>query len=444
MMLAGFMSLLCMTACAEEIPQDSQTMESPESQTEPIAETEPDFSETVEEIYWLSDYDLNPIQGQQRSTALALFEDQYHGKVTWIWCDPELKSETLTSRIQSGEPVDMVSYDMTDFPVGVLENQYQPLDAYLDLTDPIWNDMQDAIENYAYQGEHYVIPYATENNLLLIYDKNLCQKNSLADPYALYQSGEWTWDTFQEMMQEFVAKNPGYCISGNIGRGILQSTGVKILGGYENHLNDPAVTAAENFLQEISDAELYTPEFYSNAQENILFYAMEDWALDRSNAMNPDADYMAVPFPKAPDAEQYYLSGTHEAKMLVKNSEKGNAVAAYIYCERLAHTDPAYQEAAKQNALTGQTSAAGQVLSYRTEEQYNAIQSYQTDLELITDPGYGMGSILYGNGEYTYETKGVMNRLEESILKDQKTWEQILADCQPLLDTALENYDKVS
>lgn len=439
-MLAGFMSLLCLSACAEEIPQDSQIIESPENQAESITETKSDSDEVFKEIYWLSDYDLNPVQGQQRSTALSLFEDQYHGKITWVWCDPELKSETLRSRIQSGEPVDMVSYDRTDFPSGILEDYYQPLDDYLDLTDPIWNDMQNAIENYAYQDKHYIIPYATENNLLLIYDRNTCRENALADPYTLYQSGEWTWDTFQEMMLQFAAKHPGQCISGNIGRGILQSTGVEILGGYENHLNDPTVAAAESLLQRISDAQLYTPEFYDTAQGDLLFYAMEDWALDRSNAMNPDADYMAVPFPKAPNTEQYYLSGTHEAKMLVKNSTKGEAVAAYIYCERLAHTDPAYQESAKQSALAKQVSAAGQVLAYRTEEQYDAIRSYQTDLELVADPGYGMGSTLYGNGAYTYETKGVMNRLEESILKDQKTWEQILADCNPQIEDTLKNY----
>ncbi|MDE6729286.1 MAG: extracellular solute-binding protein [Oscillospiraceae bacterium] len=440
---------LCLPACSKEIPQENPVIEAPEdnpvislaSEPENNPESEPD---PMREIIWLSDYDLNPLPGQQRDPALAIFEDQYHGKITWYWCDPTKRIETLTNFIQAGDSVDMVSFQTEDFPSGIRDDLFQPLDDYLDLTDPIWDGVRKPIEDYAYHNAHYIIPYATGHNLLLIYDKNICMANDLADPYQLYQSGEWTWDVFLNMMQEFTAgdsKRSG--ITGNVGRGILQSTGIRIAGNagqLENHMEDPAIADAENLLQEIKNKNLYDPAFYNSAAENILFYAMEDWALDQSNAMHPDADYMAVPFPKASGTESYYLTGNYESKLLVKNSTKGEAVAAYLYCERLAHTDPAYLNQAKERSLTGQTSAAGQVLSYRTEEQYNAILDYQKNLELITDPAYGMGNELYGDGDYTYETKGVMNRLEESILRDGKSWEQILTDCKPLLDTALKNY----
>ena len=54
-----------------------------------------------------------------------------------------------------------------------------------------------------------------------------------------------------------------------------------------------------------------------------------------------------------------------------------------------------------------------------TEEQYDAIQSY-LDPENITpmfDFGYGMGDEMYGSGEYTYETRGVMDNLEKALLE---------------------------
>ncbi|MDE6087181.1 MAG: extracellular solute-binding protein [Oscillospiraceae bacterium] len=440
---------LCLPACSKEIPQENPIIETQENnpETEPAPEQEinPEpGSDPAKEIFWLSDYDLNPLPGQQRDPALAIFEDQYHGKITWLWCDPAKRTETLTTLIQGGDAVDMVSFQTEDFPSGIREDLFQPLDTYLDLTDPIWDGVRNPIENYAYNGAHYVIPYTMGHNLLLIYDRNVCTENSLADPYELYQSGEWTWDAFLDMMQEFTAGNSKRSgITGNVGRGILQSTGIQIAGTagqFGNHIEDPAIGNAENLIQTIANADLYDPAFYNSAPENILFYAMEDWALDQSNAINPDADYMAVPFPKETGTESYYLTGNYESKLLVKNSTKGEAVAAYLYCERLAHTDPAYLEQIKEYSLTGQTSAAGQVLSYRTEEQYNAILDYQTNLECIIDPAYGMGSELYGDGEYTYETKGVMNRLEESILKDGKSWEEILADCNTSIDDTLKNY----
>lgn len=431
------LTALCLSACSEEIPQDNSvpdTLENPPAvDSVPDQEISPESgTDPGKEIFWLSDYDLNPLPGQQRDPALAMFEDQYHGKITWLWCDPAKRTETLTSMIQGGDTVDMVSFQTEDFPSGIRNDLFQPLDNYLDLSQPVWDGVRDAIENYALDNAHYIIPYAIRDNLLLIYDRNICTESALDDPYQLYQSGEWTWETFLDMMQEFTAGDPDrYGITGNVGRGILQSTGVQITG---DHLEDPAIVNAENLLQEIADAQLYDPAFYNSAQENILFYAMEDWALDQSNAMNPEADYMAVPFPKESETGSYYLTGNYESKLLVKNSAKGEAVAVYLYCERLTHTDPAYLEQAKQDALTGTTSAVGQVLSYRTEEQYNTIRDYQANLGIVIEPAYGMGSAIYGDGDYTYPTKGVINRLEESILRDGKTWEEILADCKPILD----------
>ena len=413
--------------CSKEESQDNNSiLETQEDNTiiETVATEDNnnyiEVSPTGQEIYWLADYDINPLNSQDRSVALALFEDQYGGKINWIWCDANSKYDVLTSRIQSGEPVDMVAFDEFSFSQGIMQDLFQPLDNYLDLNDSIWNDMQDAINSFAYQNQHYVVPYAVSNPLLLIYSRNLCQENNLDDPYELYQSGNWTWDSFLTMMNDFVANGSDrYGVCGFVGKGILQSTGKKIIdfdgNNFENNLYDPAIISAENFLEEIGSANLYNANWYSNypSANNILFYAMQDWALDKSNAVNPDGDYMAVPFPKNSDTENYYLSGNYEAKMLVKNSDKGDAVATYIYCERLAQTQEAYQEIAKQQALQQEISQVGAVLSYRTEEQYDAILSYQQNLKNIFDFGYG------------YD---VMNDITDGVLDGVHKWDSIHAD----------------
>lgn len=444
----SFMLALSATACSKETSQDSILENQEDSTIIETAATEeiPVQTASGQEIYWLADYNINPLNTQDRSPALALFEDQYGGKINWIWCITDAKYDILTSRLLSGEPVDMVSYDEASFPQGVMQERFQPLDDYLDLNDTIWDDMRGAIDMYAYHGQHYVVPYAVSDPLLLIYSRQMCQENHLDDPYELYQSGNWTWESFMSMMQEFVAGDAErYGICGQLGQGILQSTGKNIIDfdgdNFSSHISDPAIAEAENFLQEIHDANLYDAGWYANfpSENHILFYAMQDWALDKSNAVNRDADFMAVPFPKAPDAEDYYLSGNYEAKMLVKNSDKGEAVAAYIYCERLARTEETYKQIAKQNALQQQVSAVGAVLSYRTEEQYNAILSYQQNLKTIFDFGYGMGSTMYGNGEYTYQTRGVMNNLTEAVLEGH-TWSDVQQDCSSKIDSVLQDY----
>ncbi|MDE6707134.1 MAG: ABC transporter substrate-binding protein [Oscillospiraceae bacterium] len=438
--IAGFISFMLVasaTACSkEEVPQDSISETQENNIIETVATEEISnitTTPTGEEIYWLADYDINPLNTQNRSIALSLFEDQYGGKVNWIWCNADSKYEVLTSRLLSDEPVDMVSYDEFSMPQGVMKDLFQPLDNYLDLNDSIWDSMRDDMNAFAYQGQHYVVPYAVSEPLLMIYSRKLCQENNLDDPYELYQSGNWTWESFKNMMQSFVSNGSDrYGVCGFLGKGILQSTGKKIVdfdgNQFTNNLNDDSITTAENFLQEIGSANLYDATWYSNfpTKNNILFYAMQDWALDKSNAVNPDGDFMAVPFPKAPDSDNYYLSGNYEAKMLVKNSTKGDAVATYIYCERLAQTEETYQQIAKQNALQQEVSQVGAILSYRTEEQYQAILSYQQNLKNISDFGYG------------FDTSGtIMNPITNGVLDGVQTWDSINTGINDSLTSAI-------
>ncbi|MDE6776789.1 MAG: extracellular solute-binding protein, partial [Oscillospiraceae bacterium] len=261
------------TACSkEEVPQDSISETQENNIIETVATEEISnitTTPTGEEIYWLADYDINPLNTQNRSIALSLFEDQYGGKVNWIWCNADSKYEVLTSRLLSDEPVDMVSYDEFSMPQGVMKDLFQPLDNYLDLNDSIWDSMRDDMNAFAYQGQHYVVPYAVSEPLLMIYSRKLCQENNLDDPYELYQSGNWTWESFKNMMQSFVSNGSDrYGVCGFLGKGILQSTGKKIVdfdgNQFTNNLNDDSITTAENFLQEIGSANLYDATWYSN------------------------------------------------------------------------------------------------------------------------------------------------------------------------------------
>ena len=448
--LAGMMSvslLFAVTACSKKETPPEETTPAPTAPEETTVENTDDL--TGEEVFWLAPYDINPVSGNDRSVALTLFEDQFHGKITWIPCTEKDKFEVLSNRILGGDPVDMFPYEPEAFPEGVYKQQYEPLDEYLNLNDPVWADMKDAIEMYAWQGKHYVVPYAVSDPVLLTYSRTMCEENDLDDPYKLYQSGKWDWDTFMDMMDTFVSNGKErYGICGSFGKALLQSTGKTVVGfngtQFTNNISDPALQSAGSLMSEISENDWYDTNWYRAfpSSQNVLFYASGDWSLAGSNEQNEDADLMAVPFPKSPDADKYYLSGNYDAKMLVKNSRKGKAVAAYLYCERLAQTESSYQEIAKKNALQQEVSASGEVLSYMTEEQYDAIQSYKTDNPVLFDFGYGMGKTMYSNGEYTYETKGVMNKLNTALLTDSPvdSWEELQEAVSPVIDEALAMY----
>ena len=76
-------------------------------------------------IYWLADYDINPVNNQDRSVALTLFEDKYGAKVEYVSCTSDTKFDTLASRILGGDPVDMFPYEWDAVPNGASTTLYR-------------------------------------------------------------------------------------------------------------------------------------------------------------------------------------------------------------------------------------------------------------------------------------------------------------------------------
>lgn len=440
--------LFTLVGCNEPNTESVAPTQAPTEENKPTeAPTEADDGVKGRTIYWLSDYDLNPLEGNGRSAALAMFETLHGGRVAWIPCEYGAIYETLRSRMQSGEPVDIVGFSTQAMPQGVQEGLFAPLDDYLDFKDAIWEDMQDEIDLFSYKGSHYVIPYGVTDTQLLTYSRRVFEENELTDPYTLYTNGEWDWDAFMELMQEFLAKNESrtkrYGIAGSFGQGLLQSTGLTVVssdgGNFRNNITAPELEAAGSLMEEIRKENLYDATLYRcfPTKRNVLFFSAGERQLSASNAENPDADLMVVPFPRMPESDAHYLSGSFEAKLLTACSDKPEAVAAYITCERMARTDEAYAARTRELALQAVESPSGQVLGVLTEEQYDAINAYKAELPMLYEFGNGMGPTMYGEHEYTFATRGVMNNLTDGILKFNTTWAHMREQYAPRIDALL-------
>ena len=415
-------------------------------------------------ITWLSYYDINPssTKGEKRSPALALYQDNFGGTVKYIKTDRDNLYTKLSEMIKAGDEVDMCPYEPDCFPAGAADGLFAPLDDYYEElgmnTKKLWDDMKPVADTLAYGGKHYVIPYALTDPFVLTYSRKLVQDEGLDDPLKLYKENKWDWDTFMNMMTKFKEKdNPGevqrYGIAGRFGHALLQSTGTSVVTydgtGFKNNINDKSIEKAELLLKEIADKQLYRINWTDHFPEDksTLFYAMQDWSLSISNTEAEGNDLMVVPFPKAPDADKCSLWCDMSARMLVKNSTRPEAVATFIMCERYAATDKKFTEAAKQEALTVKKGVTGQTRSFISEEQYNALQSYldPKNLNFSYDFAYGMGKKMSGMGDYTYETKGVMDKLAEEFLSGSDkyaSWEELRKDMSPIIDKEIEKYNK--
>ena len=79
-----------------------------------------------------------------------------------------------------------------------------------------------------------------------------------------------------------------------------------------------------------------------------------------------------------------------------------------------------------------------------TQEQYDALQDYKDPKNItpVFDFGYGMGSRMYGDGEYTYETRGVMNNLTSALLNgDKDSWAVLRDEWKSVIDEVIDGYN---
>lgn len=447
----------CMTSCSNKKNGDTSEETSAIQPTTVPEEIDETRNQT---IYWLSDYDLNPSDGEARSVALSLFESVYGGKVEWIRTPYKDKYNILEQRILSQQPVDMFPFDETCLPYGVINGFFKPLDEFsdvLELDTNLWSDMRGLIDCNKAEGSSYVIPYSLSDPQLITYSRTMMKEEELDDPYELYLDGKWDYDTMIDMMKTFVENAPDkkkarYGVSGDFGCAALHSAGLPVVGCENgklvNNIGSEEIAKAVGFMAEINEKKLYNSKWSSvfPTKGDTLFYAMGDWSLGKSNAQNPDADLMIVPFPKPEGAEKNHICCNVNAKMLVSNSEKGAAVAAYIKCERLAAAEETYRNAAKETALSEEKTASGELKSFVTEEQYEALMTYldPTKTSHFIEFGCGMGEMMYSNGIYTYETKGIIDKLEAVTTNGfgaAADWDEFSGDCSAVINAQISRFN---
>lgn len=438
-------------SCSKKESSKSKAVPTADS-TENI--TEPDIPADNMEIVWLADYDLNPAPDEQRSVALSVFEDAYGGKINYIPCTTQDKFSTLAAMIDAGETVDMFPCEAGVFPNGVMRNCFAPLDPYfeeMDMDSGLWEDMSDIMEMFAYNGQHYIVPYSISDPLLLTYSRKLMQSEGIDDPRKLYQEGNWNWDTMKSMIEKFMANNPAayrFGINGWYGQAALSSTGHTVVSfdgsKLTNNIGDEAIARAVGLIAEIRANGWYSSFWRDSfpSDFNTLFYASTSWTLGISNAANPDADLMIVPFPKAPDADKNYISCNFNSRMLVNGSDKGKAVAAYLKCERIAAADENYKKAAKEAAVVTYKNVSGSFKSFVTEEQYDALQEYldTSKVSPVFDFGNGMGEAMTGYGTYYPDTRGVMYRITDTE-GTQAPWDTLREALSPVIDSEIAGYN---
>ncbi len=318
----------------------------------------PDVELENKTIKWLAHYDLNPntSAGVSESIPLNLFRTKYGGQIEWITTTWNSRYSDLSTMVLGGEGIDFFPCDTAALPKGVISGMFQPVDDCIDMSDPLWDDVKDAMEKYNFNGKHYEIVTGVSAEQVVVYNKQTIEEVGLDDPWELYQEGKWNWDTFKQMLVDYVDPDAErYGLDGYWAeKALFLSAGVpsveSIDGTLTVNLSNETVEKAQNFLYDlwqsnlVIDREIFNwneqPAFMGDGRE--LFYIIGAWAVNTA----PDAwttkidpsNLGLAPVP-SPAGSDPYQSATLDGWVLCKGAANPEGVNLFALCNRLAATN---------------------------------------------------------------------------------------------------------
>lgn len=308
-------------------------------------------------IKWLAHYDINPstAKGDSEAVNISLFKNKYGGEIQWYPTTWNTLYSDLSTYVLGGEGIDFFPCETSALPKGVVSGMFQPVDDYIDLNAPLWQDVSEAMEIYNFNGKHYELVNSVSAENIVIYNKQTISEQGLDDPWELYQAGEWNWDSFEKMLEQFVDPDAdqvgldGYWNE----KALLLSAGVPSVEAVDGHLvtnlNDPTIEKAMNWMYGlynkglVMDMSLYDwseqPQFMGEGKE--LFYIIGAWAVQS----NPDTWSTKIPVENlglapvpSPEGSDPYQAATLDGWVICKGAANPEGVALFAECTRLANT----------------------------------------------------------------------------------------------------------
>ena len=373
--------------------------------------------------------------------GVKLFEETYGGKIDYLQVSWNERVDKLQILIAGGDSPDLVDKEDMSFPLMMSKNVYEDLTDYIDLSQPQWDGFQDLIESYSWNGKHYYYPF-TANALpdCLIYDKGLFEELGISDPKELYDAGEWTWDTFRDCMVKFTDSKEGALggVYGPVSNDLFATTGTALIqvkdGKLISNIANAAIDHAANFLMDIRKQGLtvrgegmWSNESAPLATGQVAFLGVGQWKITDFCKEYPDQEFGFVPFPRDPDADNYYYNLSSFSYMVPKGSKNVEGAAAFINIMRQCNTDPDLKAVVKESIMNEKQ---------YSEEQYEFLTSFEEigNYDLVVNAYSGISNDL---------TPVIDDMLVNIAFNsdDAKSWTQLRQENEGMINSILESFE---
>ncbi|MBE6901462.1 MAG: extracellular solute-binding protein [Ruminococcaceae bacterium] len=421
-------------------------------------------------VKYLGYYDITVDQkGEQQ---VKIFEsDTYGGDIQWISASfGDGYFDKLATLIAADDSPDLLTFEPQAFPYGVSKNMYEPLDDMLDMDDPLWAEMRDLIKSYEYQGKHYYFPHRIVTWYALEYNRKTIADAGLEDPYDLYRAGNWTWDTWRQLMIDFCNQSEdhiGFYATDATINAFVSTTGVVVVdylpgGGAQNNLHHADVTRAVEYLAEMGRSGLLYPEshphgdwvspqVFATTSDKILFLGLEpEWTyiaatenIQNATGVENDifdtiSDFAFVPYPRDPDADAYYQGSSCFGYMIPKGAKNVEGSIEFIMCNRLYETDEAIQAQIRKDHVDPEkvTYTAGKYLGMQKWQMKWDPEVYDLWREMCDPNNFEfVYEDLYGFGT---DMQGFIGQSIIDCTFGSESWTQVCEEVSPLVQAKVD------
>lgn len=310
------------------------------------------------EVKWMAHYDINPsTNGASKSVGLEMFEQKYGGKITYVPTTWDARYTDLAKAVSAGDGIDIFPGDDTsNFPNGVVNGMFQPVDDYIDLNSELWQNMAPAMELLNFGGKHFAFVTSVTAEQVVIYNTQTLEENGLDDPWDLYKEGNWNWGTFKQMLLDFVdVENEQYGLDGYWAEKALYLSAGKptvesVNGSLVCNLKDATVEKAMNFQYDLfTNGLVFDRSELGNHEQpqmmgsgNQLFFIVGAWHV-RSDpetwATEIDPEKLGIAPVPSPEGSDPYQSATLGGYALCKGAQNPQGAALFAECQLLGSLD---------------------------------------------------------------------------------------------------------
>ncbi len=376
-----------------------------------------------------------------------------------IWADDIVSSfdaywDDLAKLVAADKSPDLVALLSNDFyPRPVTKNLLMPLDDLIDFNDPLWDNTREAMEKVKWKEKTYFPIDHVYLYSLFYYNKQMFDDFGIEEtPRDLFMKGEWTWDKFVELANQFVTyeadgttiKTAGFAGGPDA---MHVTTGVELVEynaktGYKINLKDPKLARYFNMMHDLgmggTKAWMWPDYWYvafGKGKVAMMTSPPDTWTAQDLDAVRKYTD--VVPLPLMEKGGTYYNQVNYQVNYCIPAGAKNPEAAAWWI--QFQHWSKLGQNfigiiPQKKNAY---------MLKYNMTNQYGDQQTNLSDEQLAwLDEMMSMHE--YKNIDVLWQSwQGGNSRIagEYDIYKGE-TWASVVAKTYPQLNATIKLHFK--